>query len=167
MTWQYSSFPNDIGPCQREGSRTCFGDMYFVCRNGYWRPTYQYCQSDNTPAWPQNGYGPQLSPQFRSIEDMGPCQQEGSSTCIGDIRYYCRNGHWRPTYQYCQSDNTPTWPHYGYSPQLLPQHRSIEDMGPCQQDGSSTCIGDMRYYCRDGRWKPTYQYCPSDMYPYD
>ncbi|WP_354473382.1 hypothetical protein [Lysinibacillus parviboronicapiens] len=151
MTWQYGSFPDDIGPCQQEGSTTCVGDMYFVCRNGRWIPTYEYCQS--TPTWPQYGYSPQLWPQYGS--DMGPCQREGSTTCIGDRRHYCRNGRWRPTSQYCQSDNTPTWPQYG------------SDMGPCQREGSTTCIGDMRHYCRNGRWIPTYEYCQSDIYPYD
>lgn len=43
-----------------------------------------------------------------SIDDMGPCEGEGSTTCIGDIRYKCKNGRWKPTYKYCPDDNTPT-----------------------------------------------------------
>ncbi|KEK21584.1 hypothetical protein [Bacillus gaemokensis] len=41
-------------------------------------------------------------------DDIGPCEQEEATTCIGDIRYKCKNGRWKPTYEYCPDDNTPT-----------------------------------------------------------
>ena len=43
-----------------------------------------------------------------SLDDRGPCEREGDTTCIGDITYSCKNGRWKPTYEYCQDDNTPT-----------------------------------------------------------
>lgn len=55
-----------------------------------------------------------------------------------------------------------------YGPQPWRQYGSFpDDIGPCEREGSTTCIGDIRYYCRNGRWRPTYQYCQSDIYPYD
>ncbi|MFX3625189.1 MAG: hypothetical protein ACE3JP_14480 [Ectobacillus sp.] len=85
--------------CQEPGATVCRGDVRYVCEDGRWKSTGEFCLDDS----PSQGFG-----QNFSIDDMGPCEREGATTCIGDITYKCKNGRWKPTYQYCQSDNTPT-----------------------------------------------------------
>ncbi|MBG9582272.1 hypothetical protein ABE42_24380 [Bacillus thuringiensis] len=94
---QISSFEGSS--CHNPGAEVCRGDIRYVCEEGHWKSTGEYCMETNLP---------QSSGQNFPIDDMGPCEGEGSTTCIGDITYKCKNGRWKPTYEYCQDDNTPT-----------------------------------------------------------
>ncbi|HDR7429002.1 hypothetical protein U9R71_26495 [Bacillus toyonensis] len=96
-TKQNSSFAGS--PCREPGATVCRADVEYVCEDGRWQSTGEFCLDPNPSQSFQQNF---------SIDDMGPCEEEGSTTCIGDITYKCKDGRLKPTYVYCQGDSTPT-----------------------------------------------------------
>lgn len=79
--------------------------------------------------------------QISSFEESS-CHNPGAEVCRGDTRYVCEGGHWKSTAEYCTERNLP---------QSFGQNFPIDDMGPCEGEGSTTFIGDITYKCKNGR----------------
>ncbi|MHA4131116.1 hypothetical protein [Bacillus cereus] len=56
----------------------------------------------------QTKYTNTENPEQNFSFEGSPCHEPGARVCRGDIRYVCKNGLWKPTYEYCPSDSTQT-----------------------------------------------------------